>query len=74
MSPEEAQKREKMRSLKTAEERKAFREEQHKKMQERAKEKGLTLPDQPGQGPGPGMAVGAKAAAVRPVKPSRRRH
>jgi len=55
MSPEErAQHREKMRSLKTEEERKAYREEHHKKMQERAKEKGLTLPDQPGQGPGMG--------------------
>ncbi|QXP83904.1 hypothetical protein [Methylococcus sp. Mc7] len=66
MSPEErAQHREKMRSLKTEEERKAFREEQHKKMQERAKEKGLTLPDQPGQGP-PGMGGGRQGRAGPP--------
>ncbi len=55
MSPEErAQHREKMRSMKTEDERKAYQEEQHRKMQERAKEQGLTLPDQPGQGPGRG--------------------
>lgn len=55
MSPDElAQHREKMRSMKTEEERRAYQAEQHRKMQERAKEKGLTLPDQPGQGPGMG--------------------
>lgn len=56
MSPaERAEHRQKMRSMDTEEERKAYREEQHKKMQERAKEQGLTLPEQPGAGPGPGM-------------------
>lgn len=48
-----------MRSLKTEEERNAFRAEHHRQMQERAKERGVTLPDAPpprgmGMGPGPG--------------------
>jgi hypothetical protein len=49
--------RNQMRSMKTQEERNAFRLEHHKKMQERAKERGLTLPDTPpagGGGMGPG--------------------
>lgn len=44
---ERAEYRTKMRSLKTSEEREAFRMEHHKKMQERAREKGKTLPDMP---------------------------
>lgn len=36
-----------MRSLKTREEREAFRMEHHQKMQERAKAQGKTLPDMP---------------------------
>lgn len=60
---ERAEYRAKMRSLKTREEREAFRMEHHKKMQERAKEKGLTLPDEPPamggrMGPGGGMGSG----------------
>ena len=54
---ERAEHRAKMRSLKTKEERDAYRLEHHKKMQERAKEKGVTLPDEPpaaGMGPGGG--------------------
>lgn len=54
---ERAEYRAKMRSLKTNEEREAFRMEHHQKMQERAKEKGKTLPDMPpaqGGGMGPG--------------------
>lgn len=39
--------RAKLRSLKTREERDAYRLEHHKKMQERAREKGLVLPDEP---------------------------
>lgn len=51
--------RNQMRALKTQEERNAFRLEHHKKMQERAAERGLALPDAPprtgaGMGPGPG--------------------
>lgn len=61
--------RTKMRSLKTQQERDAYRLEHHKIMQERAKEKGITLPDEPirrrggmapggGMGPGGGMSPG----------------
>jgi hypothetical protein len=54
--------RTKMRSLKTAEERERFRLEHHKLMQERAKERGVTLPEVPGprngMGPGSGMGPG----------------
>ena len=39
--------------LMTEQERQQFREEHHKAMQERAKERGVTLPDEP-MGPGPG--------------------
>jgi hypothetical protein len=61
MTPQErAEYRAKMRSLKTPEEREAFRQEHHRLMQERAGERGLTLPDIPparggGMGPGGGM-------------------
>jgi hypothetical protein len=61
-----------MRTLKTQEEREAYRLEHHKKMQVRAKEKGVTLPEEPlpqgrmmkgtgaggGMGPGGGMGQG----------------
>lgn len=57
--------RNKMRSLRTAEEREQYRLEHHAKMQERAREKGVTLPDPPsgrgmrrGMGPGGGMGPG----------------
>lgn len=50
MSPQErAHHREQMRSMKSEEERKAYREKQHQDMQERAKEKGVTLPADPRQ-------------------------
>ena len=47
----------KMRSLNTEQERQAYRLEHHKKMQERAKELGITLPDEP-MTPGGGMGMG----------------
>lgn len=50
--------REKLRSAKTREERQQIRKEHHAQMKERAKERGVTLPDDPpaaGQGPGQGM-------------------
>lgn len=47
-----------MRALKTEQEREAFRLEHHKKMQERAKAVGKTLPDMPPADHGPGMAPG----------------
>lgn len=57
MSPKErAEHRTKMRSLKTKSEREAYRLEHHQQMQERAKQKGMTLPDLPmlrGRGLGP---------------------
>ena len=47
-----------MRSTKTEQEREAFRLEHHKKMQERAKAQGKTLPDMPPADRGPGMGPG----------------
>lgn len=50
--------RNRMQALKTQEEREIFRLEHHKKMQERAKERGVALPEAPparGAGMGPGM-------------------
>ncbi len=56
MTPEErAEHREKMHSFQTEEEREAYRQEHHKLMQERAEEKGVTLPESPlEQGKGKG--------------------
>lgn len=62
--------RARMRAAKTAEEREQIRLEHHKQMQERARERGVTLPDMPpaygggmgpgggGMGPGGGMGGG----------------
>lgn len=57
--------RAKMREAKTAEERERIRAEHHKQMQERARERGITLPDEPpampshrGMGSGGGMGGG----------------
>lgn len=61
--------RAKMRNLRTAQEREQFRFEHHERMQERARERGITLPDAPpargtrgmgpgGQGMGPGGGAG----------------
>ncbi len=52
-----------LRQLKTQEERNAYRLEHHQKMQERAKARGVQLPDSPpqqgkGMGPGPGPGPG----------------
>ena len=50
----------KMRTLKTEEERTAYREEHHKQMQQRAKEQGVTIPEVPAQrGSGAGAGQGA---------------
>lgn len=58
MTPQErADQRAKMGAAKTAEEREQIRKEHHKLMQERAKARGMTLPDEPpamGGGMGPG--------------------
>jgi len=62
---ERAEHRAKMRSLKTREEREAFRIEHHKKMQERATKMGKTLPDMPpAQGCGAGC-VGTGCGGAR---------
>jgi hypothetical protein len=60
MTQEEmAEHRAKMRSLKTNEERETYRLEHHEKMQERAREQGITLPDEaPAAGGGMGMGSG----------------
>lgn len=47
-----------MRALKTEQERDAYRLAHHKKMQERAKAQGKTLPDMPPAGMGPGSGMG----------------
>ena len=62
MSVEErAQHRAKMQSFNTEQEREAYRNEHHKLMQARAKERGVTIPDVPRSsvGPGPGASGSA---------------
>jgi hypothetical protein len=63
--------RNQMRSLKTSQEREAYRLEHHKLMQERARVKGITLPEVPpamgkgmGAGPGPNAAGGGMGAGA----------
>lgn len=72
MTPEErAAYHDRMRSLRTLEERQRFRDEHHQQMARRAKERGVTLPEMPrgpgmsggrgpgaGSGPGPGTGPG----------------
>jgi len=55
---ERSEHRAKMQSMKTKEERERYRMEHHQKMQERAKQRGVTLPDEPQQR-GKGMGNGA---------------
>lgn len=50
--------RNKMRSAKTHEEQQRIRNEHHEQMKVRAKERGVTLPDAPPAGRGPGMGPG----------------
>jgi hypothetical protein len=50
--------RNKMRAAKTYEEQQRIRNEHHKQMQVRAKERGVTLPDAPPANRGPGMGPG----------------
>ncbi|MEW6594587.1 MAG: hypothetical protein AB1413_06935 [Thermodesulfobacteriota bacterium] len=58
MTPQErAEQRAKMRAAKTAEEREKIRKEHHDKMMQRAKERGVTLPEEPPMG-GAGMGPG----------------
>ncbi len=60
---ERAEYRTKLRAAKTAEERERIRNEHHEQMKERAKVRGVTLPDEPpagrgGMGPGGGVGQG----------------
>ena len=65
--------RERMRAAQSDEERQAIRNEHHAQMQERAKEMGVTLPDEPpadrggrfGFGPGKGMGGGMSGGGGR---------
>ncbi|ARU32895.1 hypothetical protein CAP31_07885 [Sulfuriferula sp. AH1] len=52
--------RTKMRSMKTQQEREAYRLEHHKQMQERAKARGVTLPDMPPPAAGKDMGPGGR--------------
>lgn len=64
MTPQErSQYRQQLRQAQTVEERDRIRAQHHEEMQARAKERGLTLPDEPpaqgmGMGPGPGHGGG----------------
>lgn len=62
MTPQErAEYRNRLRTAKTQEERDRIRAEHHQQMMERAKERGVSLPDKPptrGQGMGPGGGMG----------------
>ena len=65
---ERAEHRAKMQSFQTEQEREAYRQQHHKMMQERAREKGVTLPDEPmprgqGRGMGPGSGAGQGAGS-----------
>jgi hypothetical protein len=58
---ERTQYRDRMRSAESASERERLRRENHERMKSRAKERGVTLPDEPpaqGMGRGPGMSPG----------------
>ena len=75
--------RNRMRNAKTLEEREQIRKEHHEQMKVRAKEKGVTLPDEPpargrGMGPskgmGPGMGPGGGAGGMGPGMGNGRRY
>ena len=57
-SQERDEYRARMREAKSAEERERIRAEHHERMKERAKERGITLPDKPPAGGGVGMGPG----------------
>jgi len=75
--------RERMRAAKTEQEREQIRQEHHEQMKLRAKEKGVTLPDEPpargrgmgpGKGMGPGMGPGGGAGGMGPGMGNGRRY
>lgn len=56
-----------MRAAKTAEEREQIRQQHHEEMQARAKERGMTLPDEPpARGMGPGGRMGPSGGGMGP--------
>ena len=61
---EMAEHRAKMRAAKTVEEREQIRKEQHERMKARAKERGVTLPEEPPMG-GAGMGPGGGGMGPR---------
>lgn len=64
----------KMRTAKTPEEREQIRKEHHNQMQARAKERGVTLPDEPparGDGMGPGGGMGPHGSGMGGGGPGR---
>jgi hypothetical protein len=74
---------ERMRAAKTEQEREQIRKEHHEQMKVRAKEKGVTLPDEPpargrgmgpGKGMGPGMGPGGGAGGMGPGMGNNRRY
>jgi hypothetical protein len=61
---ERTEHRNRLREMKTEQEREQFRKEHHARMQERAKQRGVKLPDEPSaqhSGPGPKAGPGAGA-------------
>lgn len=71
MTPQERNEyQRRMRELKTQEEREQFRKEHHAQMQARAKERGVTLPDElPAQGRGMGPRYGDAPGAGAGPRP-----
>lgn len=61
---ERAEHRSKMRSAKTAEERQLIRAEHHERMKERAKQRGVTLPDEPPVGGGMMAPIGGMGGGM----------
>lgn len=59
--------RERMRTMQTNEQRETYRQEHHKKMQERAQERGVTIPDDPPPVPAWDQAVLAWGQVVQAV-------
>ena len=67
---------ERMRAAKTVQERERLRQEHHEQMVVRARERGITLPDQPpmrggGMSPGTGRGPGGGGAGPMPGGPNR---
>jgi hypothetical protein len=70
MTPQERlEHRSRMQAAKSAEEREQIRNEHHQRMMERARERGVTLPDEPpakGMMMGPGGGMGPGGAGMEP--------